>query len=66
LPEGLGWAAGTVLAVYLHGLFENPAFVEALLGEAPRRSLEATFDALADALDAHVDMRSVASLAGVA
>ena len=66
LPDGLGWLSGPVLAVYVHGLFESPATVEALVGSAPEAGLERTFDALADALDAHVDMDRVAALAGVA
>jgi adenosylcobyric acid synthase len=66
LPEGLGWLSGPVLAVYVHGLFESPATVEALIASAPEAGLERTFDALADALDAHVDMDRVAALAGVA
>jgi adenosylcobyric acid synthase len=66
LPSARGWVAGSVLGVYVHGLFENPPFVRALLGAGTSRSLDETFDALADALDAHVDMRAVAALAGAA
>jgi adenosylcobyric acid synthase len=66
VPGGLGWVAGPVLAVYLHGLFEHQAAVRALLGAAPAQSLDQTFDELADAVDAHLDMDSVAALAGVA
>ena len=66
LEPGLGWVAGPVLAVYVHGLFEIPAVVEALLGQAARGTLEATFDALADAVDEHLDMPRIAALAGVA
>jgi adenosylcobyric acid synthase len=65
LPRGLGYVAGPVLAVYLHGLFEQPAVVRALVGEAPARTLDDAFDQLADALDEHVDMDTVARLAGV-
>src|SRR5439155_51427 len=36
LPDGLGFARGPVLGVYLHGLLEDPAVVEALVGAAPR------------------------------
>ncbi len=45
-----GWQLGNVLAVYPHGLFENPAVLEALFGGA-RRSLDASFDRLADQID---------------
>jgi adenosylcobyric acid synthase len=52
---GLGWQQGPVLALYLHGLFENPAVGRALFG-APAGPvddpLEAVFDRLADAVDA--------------
>jgi adenosylcobyric acid synthase len=65
LPGGLGWVAGPVLAVYLHGLFENAAAVEALFGAAWERSLDQTFEELADAVDTHLDMASVAALAGM-
>jgi adenosylcobyric acid synthase len=66
LPRGLGWIAGPVLAVYVHGLLENPAVVEALFRKSPMRGLDQTFDALADALDVHADMRSISALARVA
>ena len=47
----LGWQQGPVLALYLHGLFENPAVVQALFGrQAP--PLDAVFDRLADTLEA--------------
>lgn len=48
----LGWQRGPVLALYLHGLFENPAVVQALFG-VRGRPLEAVFDALADCVDTH-------------
>lgn len=46
----LGWQQGNVLALYLHGLFESPAVLQALFGRAPR-SLDAVFDGLADVVD---------------
>ncbi len=53
---GLGWQQGPVLALYLHGLFENPAVVRALFGPGPAGALadplDAAFDRLADAVDA--------------
>jgi adenosylcobyric acid synthase len=66
VPGGLGWVAGPVLAIYLHGLFEHEAAVQALFGAGPAQSLDRTFDELADAVDTHLDMASVAALAGVA
>jgi adenosylcobyric acid synthase len=49
LPDGLGWsnAAGNVLGVYLHGLFEDPAVLHALFG-AGAPTLDSVFDGLAD------------------
>jgi adenosylcobyric acid synthase len=49
LPDGLGWQnqGGNVLGVYLHGVFEDPAVLGALLGFAPP-SLDAVFNNLAD------------------
>jgi len=53
----LGWQRGSVLAVYLHGLFENPAVTRALFGAPGAGSgaadgLEAVFDRLAGHVDA--------------
>jgi adenosylcobyric acid synthase len=55
LGDGLGFAEGPVLGVYLHGLFEDPRFVAALLGAAPERSLDEELDRLADAVAPHLD-----------
>lgn len=48
LPDGLGWQnqRGNVLGVYLHGVFEDPAVLGALLGFEPP-SLDAVFNNLA-------------------
>jgi len=50
---GLGWQQGPVLALYLHGLFENPAVLQALFGRA-LPPLQQVFDRLADVVDAHL------------
>jgi adenosylcobyric acid synthase len=54
LPDGLGWqnGAGNVLGVYLHGLFENPAVLQALFG-ASVPTLDSVFDGLADYVAMH-------------
>jgi adenosylcobyric acid synthase len=65
LPNRLGWVAGAVLAVYVHGLFEEPGVLQALFGAAARRSLDDTFEQLADTLERHLDMPAIAALAGV-
>lgn len=48
---GLGWQHGSVLALYLHGLLENPSVLQALFGRSPR-PLDTVFDGLADTVDA--------------
>jgi adenosylcobyric acid synthase len=51
--QAIGWQQGSVLGVYLHGLFEQPAAMRALFGQhAP--DLNAVFDGLADFLDQHM------------
>ena len=56
LPDGLGWqnAAGNVLGVYLHGLFEDPRVLQALFG-ASAPTLESVFDGLADFVGTHFE-----------
>ncbi|MGE0331947.1 MAG: cobyric acid synthase [Ramlibacter sp.] len=63
LPNGLGWqnAAGNVLGCYLHGLFEDPAVLQALFGAAAP-TLDSVFDGLADYIEAHFAPAILASL----
>ena len=51
---GLAWqnAAGNVLGLYVHGLFEDPAILHAVFG-ARARDLDTVFDGLADFIAAH-------------
>ncbi len=51
LGSGLGWQSGDgqVLGVYLHGLFEQPAVLQALFG-ARAASLDSVFEGLADCI----------------
>ncbi len=62
LPDGLGFASRAVLAVYLHGLFEDPLFVERLLGMRPVQSLEQVLDDLCDAVVAELDLDALEAL----
>ena len=58
---GLGWQLGPVLGLYLHGLFENPAVLQALFGrQLP--PLDAVFDRLADAVDEHLGEQQLMGL----
>lgn len=67
--DELGWcsADGQVLGVYLHGLFENPAILRALFGDAAVsvRSLDTVFDGLADFIDQHFAPGALRQLAGL-
>jgi adenosylcobyric acid synthase len=56
LPGSLGFACGSVLGIYLHGLFEQPEILQALFGARPQRPLEQTFEQLADAVEEHLDI----------
>lgn len=66
IAGGLGFTAGPVLGVTVHGLLEGPTIVRALVGQAPPRSLEQALDELADAVVAPLDTRVLDALAGVA
>jgi len=52
---GLAWQnlRGNVLGCYLHGLFEDPAVLQALFG-ASAPTLDCVFDGLADYLERHI------------
>jgi len=65
LPANRGFVVGPVLGVSVHGLFENPAIVAALVGRAPERTLHAVFDDLADAVEEHLDVGRLLREAGV-
>ena len=54
MAPDLAWEnqAGNVLGVYLHGLFEDPAFLRALFG-ASTPTLDSVFDGLADCVERH-------------
>jgi adenosylcobyric acid synthase len=56
LPEGLAWqnGAGNVLGVYLHGLFEDPAVLQALFG-ASTPTLDSVFEGLAGYIARHFE-----------
>jgi adenosylcobyric acid synthase len=51
----VGWRRDNVVATTVHGLFEDPAFVERLLGIRISPVLDDTFAQLADAVEEHLD-----------
>jgi adenosylcobyric acid synthase len=59
LPDGLGFVSGRVLGVTVHGMFEQPQIVRALVGGAPATSLDTVFELLADAVEEHLDLDAV-------
>jgi adenosylcobyric acid synthase len=66
MEDPLVVARGNVAAWYLHGLFEDAGLLDALFGIRPARTLDDTFDLLADAVDAHLDIAYLRQLTGVA
>ena len=65
LPARRGWHRGPVLGLTVHGLFENPHLVQALLGRTPARSLDTAIDDLTDAVVPHLDITHIERLAGM-
>ncbi|MDO8450565.1 MAG: cobyric acid synthase [Rhodoferax sp.] len=60
MPAGLAWqnGAGNVLGLYLHGLFEDAAALQALFGASlggPVPTLDSVFDGLADFIEQHFE-----------
>ncbi len=67
LPGGLGWqnAAGNVLGIYLHGLLEDPAALQALFGErlnGPVPTLDTVFERMADFIETHFEPGALSAL----
>ncbi len=67
MPDGLAWQnpAGNVLGLYLHGLFEDPAALQALFdpgGNQALPTLDAVFDGLADYIGRYFEPDFLAGL----
>lgn len=52
--RSIGWQRGAVLGLYAHGLFEQPAVLQALFG-AGVPALDESFDRIASLLEEHLD-----------
>jgi adenosylcobyric acid synthase len=65
IADGLGYVDGSVLAIYLHGLFEQSSVIDALFATAPTRSLDDAFDELADVVETQLDIPALLDKAGV-
>lgn len=65
MPDGLAWqnAAGNVLGLYLHGMFEDPCVLVALFGAATP-TLDSVFEGLADYIAQHFQPGVLPSLIG--
>jgi len=60
MPGGLAWQnrSGNVLGLYVHGLFEDPAAMQALFGahlNGPVPTLDGVFEGLADFIEQHFE-----------
>ena len=60
MPDGLAWQnrSGNVLGLYVHGLFEDPAAMQALFGahlSGPVPTLDGVFEGLADFIEQHFE-----------
>ena len=58
-------ASGPVLGVSAHGMLESPEVLSSLFGTSPTCSLDDVFDALADAVETHLDTHRLDELAGM-
>jgi adenosylcobyric acid synthase len=69
-PDGASTADGRVQGTYVHGLFTGDAFRKAWLANlgiasslAYTSQIESALDALADHLDAHLDIEAILNIA---
>ena len=65
LADDLGFASGSVLGVYPHGLLEDAAIVQALLGVVPGRDHDRAIEELTEAVAPHLDLAAINALVGL-
>jgi adenosylcobyric acid synthase len=65
LPGGLGFVSGSVLGIYIHGLFEQPQLSRALVGAAATTTPDETFERLADVVDSACDSELIDRVVGL-
>ena len=63
IADGLGWVAGPVLGVTVHGLMEDQDVLRALFGRPRTRSLDSAIDDLTDVVVSNLDTAFVDHLA---
>jgi adenosylcobyric acid synthase len=56
IAGGLGYVRGSVLGTFVHGMFESSDVARALFGTSRSPTLDETFDSLADAIEAALQM----------
>jgi adenosylcobyric acid synthase len=61
--DAIGWQRGSVLGLYVHGMFESAEVMRALFGTASR-TLNEVFDGLADFIDVHFTPDALLDLIG--
>ncbi len=65
IPGQLGWAAGSVLGLTVHGLVEDPEVLARLFGRRPSQLLDDALDELTDGVMAGLDVPYVERLVGL-
>jgi len=66
LPGGRGFVRRAVLGITIHGAFEQPEVVAAVLGRDSEWNLDAVFERLADLVEERIDLDGLARVAGLA
>jgi len=65
LHDRRGWAAGSVLGITLHGIFEDPEIVRTMFAGETAFSLDRVIDDLTDRVMASLDIEAIDRIAGL-